>query len=94
MSTAETSPTTLEQKYEIAHLKLVPKRHIGRTVAAGIVLLLLAALVRAFSVGQIEWSYVRDFLFAVYGSYLDSGVSRSSCMPGMGSPGRCPVRWD
>lgn len=51
-------------KYEIAHLTLVPKRHVGRTVAAAVVLLLLAALVRAFSVGQIEWSYVRDFLFA------------------------------
>lgn len=51
-------------KYEIAHLTLVPKRHIGRTVAAAVVLLLFAALVRAFSVGQIEWSYVRDFLFA------------------------------
>ncbi|MDX0925004.1 ABC transporter permease subunit [Sinorhizobium medicae] len=55
------SPTDAK---EIAHLKLVPKRHIGRMVAAGIVLLLLAGLVRAFSVGQIEWSYVRDFLFA------------------------------
>jgi polar amino acid transport system permease protein len=33
-------------------------------IAAAIVLLILAAIVRAFSVGQIEWSYVRDFLFA------------------------------
>jgi len=62
------APTTVvaddSMKYEVAHLKLVPKRHIGRNVAAGIVILLMAALVRAFSVGQIEWSYVRDFLFA------------------------------
>ncbi|WP_430242087.1 amino acid ABC transporter permease [Neorhizobium sp. DAR64861/K0K2] len=62
------APTTVavddSAKYEVAHLKLVPKRHIGRNVAAGIVILLMAALVRAFSVGQIEWSYVRDFLFA------------------------------
>jgi polar amino acid transport system permease protein len=64
MSVADTSDSTREQQYEIAHLKLVPKRHIGRMVAAGIVLLLLGALVRAFSVGQIEWSYVREFLFA------------------------------
>lgn len=64
MSTDAASSTTLEQKYEIAHLKLVPKRHIGRMVAAAIVILLLAGLVRAFSVGDIEWSYVRDFLFA------------------------------
>ncbi len=51
-------------KYEIAHLKLVPKRHIGRMIAAGIVLLLFVGLVRASASGRIEWSYVRDFLFA------------------------------
>jgi polar amino acid transport system permease protein len=62
MASLATPPA--DSKYEIAHLKLVPKRHIGRMVAAGIVLLLFAGLVRAFSVGQIEWSYVRDFLFA------------------------------
>ena len=50
--------------YEIGHLTHVRKRHVGRWVAAALVLLALAALVRAFSVGQIEWSYVRDFLFA------------------------------
>ena len=49
---------------QIAHLKLVPKRHVGRMIAAAVVLALLAALVRAFSVGQIEWSYVSQFLFA------------------------------
>ena len=64
MTAATISPTRTDDKYEIAHLKLVQKRLIGRTVAAAIVLLLLAGLVRAFSVGQIEWSYVRDFLFA------------------------------
>jgi polar amino acid transport system permease protein len=64
MSTADVTSSTNDQKYEIAHLKLVPKRHIGRMIAAAIVLLILAAIVRAFSVGQIEWSYVRDFLFA------------------------------
>ncbi|WP_024311895.1 amino acid ABC transporter permease [Sinorhizobium medicae] len=64
MNVASLTSSPTNAKYEIAHLKLVPKRHIGRMVAAGIVLLLLAGLVRAFSVGQIEWSYVRDFLFA------------------------------
>lgn len=64
MTAATISPTRTDDKYEIAHLKLVQKRRIGRMVAAAIVLLLLAGLVRAFSVGQIEWSYVRDFLFA------------------------------
>lgn len=64
MTTTTVEPRTGDQRYEIAHLKLVPKRHIGRMVAAAVVLLLLAALVRAFSVGQIEWSYVRQFMFA------------------------------
>ncbi|MFK0386419.1 amino acid ABC transporter permease [Agrobacterium sp. NPDC090273] len=64
MTITDTHPASLEKKYEIAHLTLVPKRHIGRMVAAAVVLLALAAIIRAFSVGQIEWSYVRDFLFA------------------------------
>ncbi|WP_430250947.1 amino acid ABC transporter permease [Neorhizobium sp. DAR64860/K0K1] len=64
MSASTTVAVDDSAKYEVAHLKLVPKRHIGRNVAAGIVILLMAALIRAFSVGQIEWSYVRDFLFA------------------------------
>ncbi|RVH26897.1 amino acid ABC transporter permease [Sinorhizobium meliloti] len=64
MNVASLATQPWDSKYEIAHLKLVPKRHIGRMIAAGVVLLLFAGLVRAFSVGQIEWSYVRDFLFA------------------------------
>ncbi|MCG5487729.1 MULTISPECIES: amino acid ABC transporter permease [Sinorhizobium] len=64
MNVASLATPPADSKYEIAHLKLVPKRHIGRMIAAGIVLLLFVGLVRAFSVGQIEWSYVRDFLFA------------------------------
>ncbi len=64
MNVASLATQPADSKYEIAHLKLVPKRHIGRMIAAGVVLLLFAGLVRAFSVGQIEWSYVRDFLFA------------------------------
>ncbi len=64
MNVASLSSPRADSKYEIAHLKLVPKRHVGRMVTAAVVLVLLATLVRAFSVGQIEWSYVRDFLFA------------------------------
>ncbi|PSH70353.1 ABC transporter permease [Phyllobacterium brassicacearum] len=65
MTTATTAlPIAVDQQYEIAHLKLVPKRHVGRMIAATVVLALLAALVRAFSVGQIEWSYVSQFLFS------------------------------
>lgn len=51
-------------EYEIAHLRIVPKRHIGRIVTTAVVVLLLAGLVRAFSVGQIDWPSVGQFLFA------------------------------
>jgi polar amino acid transport system permease protein len=64
MSIEQTQSAMPDQKYEVAHLTIVPKRHIGRMVAAAAVLLVLAAIIRAFSVGQIEWNYVRDFLFA------------------------------
>ncbi|WP_457298418.1 amino acid ABC transporter permease [Phyllobacterium sp. P5_D12] len=66
MTTAITQVSSPDdrQRYAIAHLKIVPKRHVGRMIAAAVVLVLLAALVRAFSVGQIEWSYVSQFLFA------------------------------
>lgn len=50
--------------YRTSHLKLVPRRHWGRMIAAALVLLLIAALVRAFANGKIEWSYVGEFLFS------------------------------
>jgi len=48
--------------YEISHLTLVPRRHPGRAVGAVVVLGLLAGLAYSFAVGQIEWSYVAEFL--------------------------------
>ena len=50
--------------YRTSHLKLVPRRHWGRMAAAAVVVLLIAALVRAFANGKIEWTYVGDFLFS------------------------------
>ncbi|MBT9290956.1 MULTISPECIES: amino acid ABC transporter permease [Hyphomicrobiales] len=50
--------------YQTSHLRIVPRRHWGRWIAAGVVCLLLAALVRAFINGKIEWSYVGQFLFS------------------------------
>ncbi len=48
--------------YEISHLTLVPRRHTGRLVGAVAVLGILASVVYSFAVGQIEWSYVAEFL--------------------------------
>ena len=39
-------------------------RHPGRWISGGIVLLLLAVIVRAFAVGQIQWPVVGKFLTA------------------------------
>ena len=41
---------------------IVPRRHFGRIIGAAIVCIALAAIVRAFAVGQIEWDYVAEFL--------------------------------
>jgi len=47
---------------ESDNLIIVPRRHFGRIIGAAIVCLALAAIVRAFAVGQIEWNYVAEFL--------------------------------
>lgn len=48
----------------VAGLKVVPRRHYGRWIAAALLLLCLAGIVRAFAQGQIEWSVVGQFLTA------------------------------
>lgn len=47
---------------EPENLIIVPRRHFGRIIGAAVVCLALAAIVRAFAVGQIEWNYVAEFL--------------------------------
>ncbi|MFC0406806.1 amino acid ABC transporter permease [Roseomonas elaeocarpi] len=58
---------------DVSGYALVPKRHWGRWVAVAVILVLLAALVRAFAVGQIEWRFVGTFLTAQ--SILDGLVN-------------------
>ncbi len=57
-------PQTSRDAHDIAHLELVPRKHLGRKISAALVLLVLALLIRAFVVGQIEWPIVGQFLFA------------------------------
>ncbi|MFD2238045.1 amino acid ABC transporter permease [Aureimonas populi] len=45
-------------------LRIVPRRHYGRWIATALILLALAGIVRAFALGQIEWSIVAQFLTA------------------------------
>lgn len=64
MSTVTTQPPTSRDAHDIAHLQLVPRKHLGRKISAAIVILLLVLLVRAFVNGQVEWKVVGQYLFA------------------------------
>lgn len=49
---------------DISGYAIAPQRHWGRWLAVALMLVLLAALVRAFAVGKIEWHFVGAFLTA------------------------------
>jgi len=53
-----------EPSYDLKQYEVVPKRYYGRITATVVIILLLAALVHAFSQGKIEWSYVGQFFTA------------------------------
>lgn len=48
--------------YDISGLTIVAPRNYGRIFAVLCICLALAGIVHAFAVGQIEWSYVAEFL--------------------------------
>lgn len=58
------SPTTVSSYPDVSAYRLVPRRHWGRWCAALLIVVMLGGLVRAFARGQIEWSYVGQFLSA------------------------------
>lgn len=60
-ASATTAPAT---RYSIAHLKREPRRNYGRWLAAALILLALAAIVKAFAEGQIAWPVVAQFFTA------------------------------
>jgi polar amino acid transport system permease protein len=60
-ASAITAPAT---RYSIAHLKREPRRNYGRWLAAALILLALAAIVKAFAEGQIAWPVVAQFFTA------------------------------
>jgi polar amino acid transport system permease protein len=49
---------------DLAGLRLVPRRFYGRWIAAVLILLVMAYIVRAFAQGQIEWKIVGQFFTA------------------------------
>ncbi|MCB8877541.1 amino acid ABC transporter permease [Acidisoma silvae] len=52
-----------QQELDIANLRHIKPRHYGRMIAAAIILLLAALLVRAFAEGQIGWAVVGQYIF-------------------------------
>lgn len=60
---SETS-TLAEGFPDISSLKVAREPHWGRWITAGIIVVILGAIVRAFARGQIEWAYVERFLTA------------------------------
>ena len=55
---------SLAAKYDISAYKVVPRRYFGRYAAATLIAVLLIGLVQAFIHGNIEWSFVAQFLTA------------------------------
>ncbi len=56
--------TTPDTHYDLSTYKVVKRRYYGRYASASIIVLLLLGLAQAFAKGNIEWSYVEQFLTA------------------------------
>lgn len=52
----------LENEFDITQYEHVPRRYYGRMFFATLIVVLLVGLGHAFAKGQIEWSYVGQFL--------------------------------
>ena len=58
----ETERKLSENQFDITQYEHVPRRYYGRMFFATLIVIVLAALLRAFANGQIEWSYIGQFL--------------------------------
>src|SRR5437867_2171594 len=58
------APTLAEGFPDISEMTVARQPHWGRWLAAAAILVVLAAIGRAFVNGQIEWTYVSRFLTA------------------------------
>lgn len=52
------------ERKAIAELETVPRRHLGRWVAATVVAALVAWVIKAFAEGDIDWAVVAEFFAA------------------------------
>lgn len=53
-----------DARYDLSTYKVVPRRYYGRYLSATVIVLLLVGLAQAFAKGNIEWSFVEQFLTA------------------------------
>jgi polar amino acid transport system permease protein len=56
--------TSPDAHYDLSTYKVVRRRYYGRYASATLIVLLLLGLAQAFAKGNIEWSYVEQFLTA------------------------------
>jgi polar amino acid transport system permease protein len=56
--------TAPDAHYDLSTYKVVRRRYYGRYLSATLIVLLLLGLAQAFAKGNIEWSYVEQFLTA------------------------------
>jgi len=56
--------TAQDAHYDLSTYKVVKRRYYGRYASATIIVLLLLGLAQAFAKGNIEWSFVEQFLTA------------------------------
>ncbi|WP_407310288.1 amino acid ABC transporter permease [Pseudomonas sp. nanlin1] len=53
-----------QAQYDLSTYKVVKRRYYGRYASATVIVLLLMGLAQAFAKGNIEWSFVQQFLTA------------------------------
>ncbi len=66
----------------VAELTVVPVRHYGRWLAAVVVLVLCALLIRALATAQIDWSVVRQYFTAsaIFAGFLQTLLITAAAM--------------
>jgi polar amino acid transport system permease protein len=77
--------TTTRDLADIAGLKIIPKRYYGRWIAAAIIIMIFAWIVKAFAEGQIAWTVVGQFFTApAIMAGLVNTVIMAACAMGLG----------
>ena len=64
-TTVPVPPDPIERsEFSIAHLRHIPRRHYGRWISSGCILVAFIFIVHAFATGDVEWNVVAQFFTA------------------------------